>query len=377
MKLKLQMTSLLVAVFAFAGLGSLILKVTAQQEMAVVPTKQPATKSAELKTPPKNGRAAPLSSPTPPPTPANVTRIAQPPRAPRGFFRVTLNGFRVNHESDDDILEGDGRGDEIFITTNNWMIHKDGTYQSFRQIRTKVMGDPNGHPERVAAGTKSPGLRLDSSPGGLQTGDTFPWNQPWKRTRDPLADRPPVVLWNGYLTQGEDTVVLLPIVWEWDSDDVSDSQRSVADGLPLWFNYQRAAIASYSTSPPGSPFHLRSVVVNPVELLTTYYAAFLRQGYSDGVRQGYPQGRIPLAGKAGTRPIGYEEAYTNTSTAETVALPDGLTPIEMVLTYDSATDAARATIDLGVPGVYEFRYVDSHDHGDYSLYLQVERLDTR
>jgi len=45
----------------------------------------------------------------------------------RGFFRVTLNGFRVRNESDDDILEGDGRGDEIFITTSNWMVHKDGT----------------------------------------------------------------------------------------------------------------------------------------------------------------------------------------------------------------------------------------------------------
>ncbi len=63
----------------------------------------------------------------------------------RGFFRVTLNGFRVNNESDDDILEGDGRGDEIFITTNNWMVHKDGTYQSFRQSKTKVMGDANAH----------------------------------------------------------------------------------------------------------------------------------------------------------------------------------------------------------------------------------------
>jgi hypothetical protein len=78
--------------------------------------------------------------------PEPQTKLAPNPRAgaaqspggsrTRGFFRVTLNGFKVNHESDDDILEGDGRGDEIYITTNLWTLHRDGTYQAYRQSRT-------------------------------------------------------------------------------------------------------------------------------------------------------------------------------------------------------------------------------------------------
>jgi hypothetical protein len=318
-------------------------------------------------------------SPAKPVKPNAQARTVKPPSAypVRGFFRVTLNGFRVNHESDDDILEGDGRGDEIFITANNWIIHKDGTYLSLRQSRTKVMGDPNGHPERVPAGTKSPGLRLDSAPGGLQTGDSFPSREPWKRTREPLTDRPPVVLWNGYLTQGEDAILILPVVWEWDSDDLSDSQQSFIRELPRWFQYQRPVLVSFFTLPPGSPFLPKSPILDPITILINYYAAFLGQGSSAGVSQGYPQGRIVLSGKAGTRPIGYEEAYTNKNTAVEVPLPDGLPPTELMLTYDSAITAANSTASFGVPGVYEIRYVDAHDHGDYSLYLQVERLDAR
>src|SRR5215471_900681 len=63
---------------------------------------------------------------------------------PRGTFKVTLNGFRVNHESDDDILEGDGRGDEIFITANVWSIFSDQTAHALPGIQTAVMGDTRG-----------------------------------------------------------------------------------------------------------------------------------------------------------------------------------------------------------------------------------------
>lgn len=273
-----------------------------------------------------------------------LTCTAQPSTQPaRGLFRVVLNGFKVNHESDDDILEGDGRGDEIFITENHWIVHSDGTYQTFRQSRTKVMGDPNGHPERVPAGTRSPGARLDSEPGGLQTGDTFPpspAHEPWRRTREPLSDRPPIVLWNGYLTQGEDMVVVAPIIWEWDSDDTSASQRDVETGLPNWFEHNKSNFTRFIGLiwPEG-----RSPVFGP-----------------------YP---IRLNGKPGTRPIGYREAET------TAGVPYDHLPITGVfLTYDSAIKAADR-IELGVRGLSQVRYIDGNDNGDYTLYLQVERLD--
>ena len=359
MKLKPQITSLLVAVFALAALGNVIPKTTAQQVTAVVPKEQPASLNTVATTPPpKSARTAPLSSPTPTPTPANVTRIAQPQRAARGFFRVTLNGFRVNRESDDDILEGDGRGDEIYITTNIWIVQSDGTSQAFRRSSTKVMGDPKGHPERVRAGSGI--LNSDSEDGGLRTGNTFPWRDPVRRTREPLTDRPPVVLWNGYLTQAADEVVILPIIWEWDSEAYSLSQASVDRQLAEWFEWQRPPLVAGITSGSSA-----SIVRQGSDLLDPHGYCCNSLVYS----------RFTLDGKAGTRPIGYDDSHVvNQGTPHEFTLPDTLDPKFLVLTYDSAIRAAQA-VNFGARGIVEIRYIDRNDHGDYSLFVQVERLD--
>jgi hypothetical protein len=91
------------------------------------------------------------------------------------------------------------------------------------------------------------------------------------------------------------------------------------------------------------------------------------RGYppSDALRQARNAYRITLDGKAGTRPIGYDSSLE----------PDGFYPQELVLTYESATAAAASTAEFGVPGVYHILYQDSSDHGIYTLYVQVERLD--
>src|SRR5258708_33206070 len=80
-----------------------------------------------------------------------TSMAAQTAPPQRGTFRVTLNGFRVNNESDDDILEGDGRGDEIFITANIWAISSDGTAHELGGKQTKVMGDDRWRPQRILA----------------------------------------------------------------------------------------------------------------------------------------------------------------------------------------------------------------------------------
>ncbi|HZS47064.1 MAG TPA: hypothetical protein VFC63_18460 [Blastocatellia bacterium] len=251
-----------------------------------------------------------------------------------GRFRVTLNGFRVNHESDDDILEGDGRGDEIFITTNLWSISADGTAHDLPGLRTKVMGDNRGRPDRILAGSGTPNSTRIL--GGLRTGDGYPTLEPWRRTGPVQPDHPPMVLWEGTLTDSRDGVVILPIVWEWDSPDRSASQASIERGLPLWFEGARRR-ALFGITPLGSA---------TIQVIA---------------------GSIDLSGKAGTRPIGYVEADSTHS--------DQFTPQAMMLTYNLATLFAPSTA-FSVKGVLEIRYVDKHDHGDYSLYLQVEQIAT-
>jgi hypothetical protein len=66
----------------------------------------------------------------------------------------------------------------------------------------------------------------------------------------------------------------------------------------------------------------------------------------------------------------------NPGTPHELTLPDTLDPQFVALTYESGIRAAQ-TVNFGMRGVFEIRYVDRNDHGDYSLYVQVERLDTQ
>jgi hypothetical protein len=275
-----------------------------------------------------------------------ATKPPEPQAPPTATFRVTLNGFKVNHESDDDILEGDGRGDEVFITANRWMVNIDGSARPLPAdpghplyLQTPVMGDPNGHPERIPAGTRSPGLRLDSQPGGLQTGDVFPAHASSLLTRDPLPDRLPMVLWEGQLTRGQNMVEIVPIIWEWDSPAISASEHAILDnGLLNWFELHRQTLASHIAA-SDLPVVGRSLATG-----------------GEGVETN---------DKPGTRPIGYleERGYYG------VDFYQSFTPQTVDLTYDSAMSAAYPR--NASQRVLQMRYQDSNDHGDYTLFLQV------
>jgi hypothetical protein len=298
-------------------------------------------------------------------TPPGFIGAAQATQPPKGTFRLILNGFKVNHESDDDIFEGDGRGDEIFITSSAWVVHNDGSYERTPKVQTKVMGDPNNHPERIPAGSAHPGpTSLNVMIGGLHTGDSFPANQPWRRTLEPLADRPPIVLWQGELTADKDISMIVPVIWEWDSSDYSASQRSVDRELPGWFQKTKANLISLI---PATRW------LNPVE-----HSVIAVDFYHHTVYEIQPINSLTnradgldlrLDAKSGTRPIGYEENVAHFTNSSSVPMYDALNPREIVLNYYNAIAASS-----GAGMRLEINYTDAHDHGDYTLYLQVEQV---
>src|SRR5436190_13507297 len=95
---------------------------------------------------------------------------------PVAVFRVVLNGFKVNHESDDDILEGDGKRDEVYLRADVWVLNRDGNVPYRRSPRSVLMGDINNQsdPPRIRAGTAS-------DTGGLRTNAKWPNSAPWGR----------------------------------------------------------------------------------------------------------------------------------------------------------------------------------------------------
>src|SRR5439155_2463282 len=212
-----------------------------------------------------------------------------PPAA--GVFRVVLNGFKVNHESDDDILEGDGKRDEVYLRADVWVLNRDGSVPYRHSPRSVLMGDINNQsdPRRIAAGTAS-------DDGGLRTNDKWPINEPWRRVRSPLADRTPMLLWEGQLSRGENMAVIIPTVWEWDSRDPSTSEISWDGSDVNWpTSVQPSSVAGFFADSKAD--FLNRLAANSS---VGYPTPRPHSGVWFVDRDGY---ELPRAG-AGTRPIG-------------------------------------------------------------------------
>lgn len=261
-------------------------------------------------------------------------------------FRVTLNGFTVNNQSDDDIFEGDGKGDEVYLRADNMKVSAtDAVEQGVKQtVKSIVVGDVNNHPERGQAGSAS-------AKGGLRTGDKFPpaTAQPWARGAALARDRAPMQIWEGTLTQGVDGVVILPTVWEWDSPNVSRSEADWDTNIHVVLDTIGDILKTRIRSRDRTA-SLDSTTVFPA-------------GQGDAAQD--PRGIYISDDKSGTRPIGILQGPRRF----VFFLPQFL-----LFSYDSALAAATTSPDnLGI-GVFAIRYKDNRDHGDYTLYIQVEKI---
>ncbi len=269
--------------------------------------------------------------------------LQKQPGAASAKFRVTLNGFAVNNQSDDDILEGDGKGDEVYLRAEVWKLNAGGGDTIKQTVKTIVFGDVNNQSGRGQAGSAS-------AKGGLRTGDAFPpaTAQPWRRGAAFFRDRAPMLVWEGVLRQGLDGVAIIPTVWEWDGNNQSESETH-------WNNLQDLDM-TFIEQPLITLIRSRSAT-------TSFDAAasIPRYDYRDG-QFGAPG--VNLGGKAGTRPIGIKEQHGNIY----------LLPQILPLSYDSALAAAAASPSGLGAGIFAFRYKDATDHGDYTVYVQVEKV---
>src|SRR5215831_6030394 len=252
------------------------------------------------------------------------------PPTPSGVFRVTLNGFTVNTETDDDVLERDGKGDEIYVVGEVWVLNRDGNFTDRRTLRSRVIGDATDRPERQSGGSRQPGI-FGGDVGGFRSGDSMPPREPWRRTREPYTDRIPTLLWEGTLTQGQNVAVILPSLWEWDSVDPGEIES-------FWPGYMSAW--SLRTKP--------QLIEN------------LNSGRTDARMTLQLRG---VSTSGGNSPILGQDQYYR-----------GITGPVLALSYDSAIQALRTSpSDKGL-GVFEFRYSAYPLAGDYTVYLQVERV---
>lgn len=261
--------------------------------------------------------------------PATTPAAAALPAAAR--YRVTLAGFRVNRESWDTFLETDGKGDEIAISAEVLAVGADGKPAGDpRWMKSVVYGDRNNFPAREQAGSRS-------TLGGLKTGDNVPAvPDPWIGRGKPSEHRLPLLLWEGELRLNENAVVVAPTVWELDSDDVLTAAPANA---VLGVTQVLRAVTPIASTIPGTSA-VMPAVTSATEL-ASQAATFQKEGMN--------------------RPIGVKQggAYS---------------PKLVVLNVRTAEAALASRTGRGA-GVIEVRYADPEDlRGDYSLFLQVERL---
>jgi hypothetical protein len=133
----------------------------------------------------------------------------------RGQYRVVLLGFRVGRKTtDDDIFDGDGRGDEVFFGAYRLRLPPNGAVArpSLDFAQSAVMGDTNTFPTRIRAGQAGP-------TGGIRSGDIVPSAAALTAQLGIAAanDRLPMLLWQGELANVDDTVVVALTGFEWDN----------------------------------------------------------------------------------------------------------------------------------------------------------------
>jgi hypothetical protein len=131
-----------------------------------------------------------------------------------GRYRIALEGFKAINVTAEDPFRSDGRGDEVFITTQVSEYGPAGQMVSSRMVRTPTFGDKQNFPARVQAGSAS-------ATGGIMPGDRYPAEAKLISELQPLTtNNLPFLLWEGELSEVKGLVMLSPAVWE--SDEGGD-----------------------------------------------------------------------------------------------------------------------------------------------------------
>jgi hypothetical protein len=143
-----------------------------------------------------------------------------------GRYRVTVNGFRVLHETLDTPLNGDGQHDEVYVRVAYREYDADGNAVGAEgHAQTHTHGDINAPRWRQAG---APAFRYAAGSatnlGGLITGNGYPSQQsPWVAPATLSNETFPLFVWEGFLMEGQSSVAIVPAIYE---DDESGWERN-------------------------------------------------------------------------------------------------------------------------------------------------------
>ena len=129
-----------------------------------------------------------------------------------GTYRITLLGFSAIHPTDDDILDSDGKKDEIMplVYVRQFDQATGSPLLPGTAAKGYVHGESGGKFRgRIQAGTAS-------NHGGVQANDVFPAGLMQGGIASPSTTTFPLKVFEGFLTRDKEVLVLYPSLWEID-----------------------------------------------------------------------------------------------------------------------------------------------------------------
>lgn len=286
---------------------------------------------------------------------------------PTTYFRVLVKGFTCVRETADDILERDGKRDEIYLSSFSFMANNANNTIPATGVRTRtrVFCDINGRgPENkwAMAGSASGGL------GGIQTGDNIPDIEPWKNNTPASGELLPYVLWEGNLYPGSDYVVIHPAIFEYDGP---------ADFLTNFWHNSFIGLAARTAS---------NVLSLPFQLFTSIPGYSSGSGYNDGSPGVWPVPTVMqqfgnVFYRVNLTTLSYEEQrklFVNADNPND--RPIGIdasmiyNPLQIRMDHNIANTLAERDFGYG-KGIVPLRYKDDDRFkGEYILYLSFEKV---
>jgi hypothetical protein len=165
-----------------------------------------------------------------------ATLYAQTPV--KGKIKIYLHSIRCDQATDDDLFDGDGKGNEVFITVFYSVASSNGTTKYINKVSTGVYGDNRNWPARVKAGTAG-------TTGGIKANDIVYVN-PQTEERMPMGDERfkglPVI--DADLEAG-DILTLIPVLSEWDGN-TTPTQNSFESYIWNSFNNVNTHMAGFT-----------------------------------------------------------------------------------------------------------------------------------
>ncbi len=249
--------------------------------------------------------------------------------AQAGRIRISFVGFDCYRETWDDILQTDGKGDEVYFNFGFSIADRSGNSKNRYEKRTPVYGDATGQfSNRISAGSAVD--MFGGARGGIKGGDQF-------RCNDIVGE---------YDLADGDIVTVIPTAWE--HDPVADNMNSFLGTIGNMYNAINQKVAPLMIG---------------FNIATGNLGGILHHGASLGIPKILAGGDQGELGRPGTRPIGMEKlGYFSPK----------------LLTLNTPNLSAIANSNFGNGnGIIAVNYDEnaignSRDHGNYTILLKIE-----